>query len=76
MTDIVWEDGTKIAELPQPRRWIAKITYDDDDRVNWHDIDELSLLNHIVEAGPNFYSIAKIEIVINPAIKRREMLAE
>jgi hypothetical protein len=62
--DIVWQDGTKIAELPlTKRRWKATITYDN--QVIEREIEELSELHRIVEGGPNFYSVAKIEIVHN-----------
>ena len=71
-TAMFWADGTKIAELPPLKRWRATITYDNG--ALRHDIDELSELHDIVERGANFYSIAKIEIVINPAIDRKAMV--
>ena len=58
--------------LPLRKRWLATITYDNG--FFRHDIDELSELHDIVERGPNFYSIAKIEIVISPALDRKSIL--
>jgi hypothetical protein len=80
---VFWADGTKIAELPLRKRWNLAITYDHGDDDGWpspnievihRGIEELSELHDIIEHGPNFYSIAKIEIVINPAINRKEMV--
>jgi hypothetical protein len=71
--DIVLQDGTKIGKLLPLKRWKATITYDD--HMIECEIEELSDLHNIVERGPNFYSIAKIEIVINPAIDRKAMVA-
>jgi hypothetical protein len=84
-TAVFWADGTKIAELPPLKRWNVAITYDHGYDHGWpgrnievihRGIEELSELHDLIERGPNFYSIAKIEIVINPAIDRKEMLAE
>jgi hypothetical protein len=72
---VFWADGTKIAELAAPARWKAKITYDYAPTVE-REIEELSELHDIVERGPNFHMIEKIEIVINPKIDRKRALAE
>ena len=79
-TEIYWQDGAKIAELAPAKRWVAKISYHDLGRGDlnppWVEyvFDELSDLHAIVEGGPNFYAIAKIEIVINPGIDRKSMV--
>jgi hypothetical protein len=74
----VAEQKTTKAKTGEPlKRWIATITYDHGDRTflgTEREIDELSELHDLVEHGPNFYSIAKIEIVINPALDRKTML--
>jgi hypothetical protein len=80
---VFWENGTKIDELRPVKRWTARIFYDDpifpDDGpgepfIHRHEFEELSELHGIVERGLNFYSVAKIEIVINPAIDRKELM--
>lgn len=45
-------------------RWIAEITYrhDDHDEKRVVSFEEIADLHDIVEAGPNFYSIANISI--------------
>lgn len=47
-------------------RWIATIYYRTDGGILdvTHAIEELEDLHDIVEAGPNFYAIARIEIVL------------
>lgn len=48
------------------KRWLATITYRTDDGPVGvdHAIEEIEDLHDIVERGPNFYAIEKIEIVL------------
>jgi hypothetical protein len=79
---IVFGDGIKPEMLPPVKRWKAIISYDDlglpdgcgETPFMEYEFEELYELHHIIESGPNFYSVAKIEIIINPAIDRKEML--
>ena len=72
-TEVFWADGTKIGELRPVKRWKATIITCDHE-VAQHEIEELSELHDIIERGRNFYEIAEIRIVINPAINRKAMV--
>jgi hypothetical protein len=68
-TEVLWADA-KIGELPPLKRWNVAITYDNG-QMDQHDIGNLSILPDIVLRGPNSDHVAKIEIVINPVIDRK-----
>ena len=59
----------------EPRRWRVQVIYRKDryfTTTSVYYVDEIWEVDDIVEAGPNFYAIERVIIVINPAIRERK----